>query len=175
MTDSSPDSEAGRLASRPTWPRGTLSTFYVEAASWKEVGEFASRLRSILAELVEAARDADFDSGELPIPLLPGWVADQWSDAAARYSLHRGEEGWSLQDLFLSFEPNHRSWEWWDVTRAAGNIIQVWVDSGGELVFNCDELRWILYLCGARAFVGPLLAEPSDWEAQPSLGILDGA
>ena len=169
--DSGSGAEVGRLVGRAALARGALSAFYVEVATWKEVGEFEGRLRSVLIGLVEAVRGADFDSDELSIPSLPGWVADMWGDAAVRYSLHRGEEEWSLQDLFFAFEPGRRSWEWWDVTRVAGNVLQVWVDSGGELVFNCEELRWILYLCGARTIVGPLLANSSEWEAQPSVGI----
>jgi len=165
------DGEAGRLVGRPTKTRGVLSTFCIEVATWMEVSEFSIRLRSVLAELVEAARAADFDSGPLTILSLPEWAAEMWRYAAVRYSLHRGEEEWSLQDLFFSFEPGRRSWEWWDVTKVAGNVLQVWVDSGGELVFNCDELRWILYLCGARTIVGPLLANPSEWQEQPSVGL----
>lgn len=59
----------------------------------------------------------------------------------------------------------------WDVTLLAGNIVQVWVDSGGESVFNCDELRWAFYLCGARTVVGPVLKPAAEWEQEPSIGL----
>jgi len=163
--------EVGRLAHRPTGPSSPLSTFYVEVGAWDEADAFAGRIRSLVTALVEISGEADFSSAELPEVDLPGWVSGRWDDAAVRYALHRGDEQWSIQDLLFSFDPAQRAWSWWDVTRVAGNVIQVWVDSGGEPVYNCEELRWILYLSGARTVVGPILANPSDWEFQATLGL----
>lgn len=163
--------EVDRLARRPAEPSSPLSTFYVEVGAWDEADAFAGRLRSLLTALVLISVEADFSSVELPEADIPEWVSGRWDDTAVRYALHRGDEQWSIQDLIFSFDPAQRAWSWWDVTRVVGNVIQVWVDSGGEPVYNCEELRWIIYLSGARTVVGPVLANSLDWESQTTLGL----
>lgn len=155
---------------------GPLATFYIEVNRWDEIDNFAARVRELVRAGVEVSSTCDFDAEELPEGLLPSWMREesgsgQQRDAETRYVLHRGLEGWTTQDLLFSFDPRQRSWEWWDVTQAGGNVVQVWVDSGGEPVFPCEELRWICYLSGARSIVGPLLVQPEVWETQRSVGV----
>nr|WTB30959.1 hypothetical protein OG781_17040 [Streptomyces sp. NBC_00830] len=163
--------ELRRLSQRPSDPVGPLSTFYVEVGKWDEVEGFARRLRSIVAFGVDVAREADFDADELPEAGLPSWAVDHWQAGADRYSLHRGDSAWTVQDVLYSFDPTRRAWEWWDVTHSGGNILQVWIESGGEPIFSCEELRWIFYLCGSRTVVGPLLRPAAEWEQQASTGL----
>jgi hypothetical protein len=172
-----PENELARTTARPeTGPPGPLATFYVEVERWDESGEFARRVRSLVRAGVEVSISCDFDADHLPESGLPSWVNEEGfleklSEAKLRYSLHRGEEEWTMQDLLFSFDPQQRSWEWWDATQAGGNVVQIWLDSRGEPVFACDELRWICYLSGARSLVGPLLVSAEIWERQPSIGI----
>lgn len=169
--------ELGRLWVRPrTLPAGPLAAFYVEVGRWDEVEDFARRVRGLVAAGVEISNSGDFELDQLPEDVLPAWArvgdfSEVYREARLRYSLHRGEEEWSMQDLLFSFEPKERCWKWWDVTLLGGNLLQVWVDSLGEPVFACDELRWILYLSGAHAIVGPSLLAPDLWDQQRSVGI----
>lgn len=176
MTGTSKE-ELGRLWARPsTLPAGPLAAFYVEVGRWEEVEDFACRVRELVGAGVEISRSGDFELDQLPEDVLPVWArvgdfSEIFREARLRYSLHRGEEEWTTQDLLFSFEPAQRRWKWWDVTLLGGNLLQVWVDSLGEPVFACDELRWILYLSGAHAVVGPSLLAPDLWYQQRSAGI----
>ncbi|MBM9506035.1 hypothetical protein [Actinacidiphila acididurans] len=163
--------ELERLVNRPSVPLGPLSSFFVELSDWREVDDFGRKVRSVIEAGVRISREADFDADELPESGVPVWAIEHWEDGAPRYSLHRGESGWTTQDFLYSYDPGRRAWSWWDVTLAAGNIVQVWVDSRGEAVFPCDDLRWAFYMCGARTVVGPLLEPPEQWERQPSVGL----
>lgn len=176
MTGTS-EEELGRLWVRPTTsPVGSLAVFHVEVGRWEEAEGFARRVRGLVAAGVEISRHGGFELDQLPEDVLPAWArggdfSEVHRDARLRYSLHRGEEEWTAQDLLFSFEPKQRRWKWWDVTLLGGNLLQVWVDSLGEPVFACDELRWILYLSGAHAVVGPSLLSPDLWGQERSAGI----
>lgn len=173
-----PESEFVRTRSRPEMePSGPLAAFYVEVAAWDEFDRFAQRVRELVRAGIEVSATCDFDAEDLPETSLPTWLSEagflqEQDNAKLRYSLHRGDEDWTMQDLLFSFDPRQRSWEWWDVTRIAANIVQIWVDSQGEPVFACDELRWICYLSGARSLVGPLLLPAEVWGSMPSIGIV---
>ncbi|WP_433410354.1 hypothetical protein ACQPZU_10755 [Saccharomonospora azurea] len=172
-----PEKELVRTRVRPRHgPLGPLATFYIEVNNRDEIDDFTARVRELVRAGVEVSLAYDFDADELPEDLLPAWMEEesasgQRRDAETRYVLHRGPEKWATQDLLFSFDPKQRSWEWWDATQANGNVVQVWVDSGGEPVFQCEELRWICYLSGARSIVGPLLVQPAEWDMQRSVGV----
>ena len=170
------DEEYGRAFSRPTGSTAVLSAFYVELVSWTEVEGFSRRLRSAIDSCLQVAGQSDFDADEISEHGIPEWMtaattSDLGKLARTRYSLHRGDETWTMQDVLFSFDPQQRSWWWWDVTSAGGNIVHVWVDSRGEAVYSCEELRWILYLSGAHTIVGPVLLPESSWIAQRSAGL----
>jgi hypothetical protein len=175
------ESELRRTKSRPeVGPSVPLAAFYVEVANWDESDRFAQRVRDLVRAGVEVAATGDFDAEVLPESSLPPWSNEEAflreeGNAKLRYSLHRGDEEWTMQDLLFSFDPRQRSWEWWDITRISANVVQLWVDSRGEPVFACDELRWICYLAGARSLVGPLLTSSEVWGSMPSVGIVPGS
>lgn len=95
-------------------------------------------------------------------------------EARLRHALHCGGPEWTVQDLLSAFDPDLRSWTWWDVTRAGGNLVQVWADAMWEDTFDCEGLRWACYLSGAHSMVGPILEPAEVWARQPSLGLGDG-
>ncbi|MEU5945350.1 hypothetical protein ABZ793_07280 [Micromonospora sp. NPDC047465] len=144
--------------------------FYIEVKAWNEAEVFGRRLRELVRAGVKAGLEADFKAETISETDVPAWAADAWAEAAPRYAAHRGDEEWAVQDLLYSFEPGQRTWSWWDVTLAFGNIVCVWIDSHEEAVYGCEELRWMVYVAGARSVVGPLLREVGEWERSASLG-----
>ncbi|MEV0568554.1 hypothetical protein [Dactylosporangium sp. NPDC050588] len=167
--------ELARVARRPDGPpEGLLSVFYVEVEAWNKAEAFGERLRELVAAGLKACMEADFQAETVSEADVPAWSADAWLKAAPKYAAHRGDEEWTVQDFLFSFEPGQRTWAWWDVTLSCGNVACIWVDSGGEPVFGCEELRWMAYVAGARSLVGPLLREADEWERSESLGVRSG-
>ncbi|MFJ8002710.1 hypothetical protein ACIQ7D_37395 [Streptomyces sp. NPDC096310] len=163
--------ELVRIANRPdVFPDGMLSVFYIEVEAWNEAETFGRRLRELVGAGVKTGLDADFESETISEVDVPAWAADAWAEAAPRYAAHRGDEEWTVQDFLYSFEPGHRTWSWWDLTAVSGNIVCMWIDSQGEAVYGCEELRWMVYAAGARSMVGPLLCEAEEWERSASIG-----
>ncbi|WP_326811457.1 hypothetical protein OIE62_17350 [Streptomyces scopuliridis] len=163
--------ELARIANRPdVFPDGLLSVFYIEVEAWNEAEVFGRRLRELVGAGVKAGLEADFESETISEADVPAWAADAWAEAAPRYAAQRGDEEWTVQDLLYSFDPRQRTWSWWDVTAVSGNIVCMWIDSRGEAVYGCEELRWMVYAAGARSVVGPLLREVGEWERSTSLG-----
>ncbi|MBK5992528.1 hypothetical protein ACFCXC_34245 [Streptomyces microflavus] len=168
MTSSS---EVARIINRPdTFPDGLLSVFYIEVETWNDAEAFGRRLRELVGAGVKAGLEADFKSETISEADVPAWAAGAWAEAAPRYAAHRGDEEWTVQDFLYSFEPGQRSWSWWDVTALSGNVVSIWIDSRGEPVYGCEELRWMAYAAGARSVVGPLLRGAKEWEQSSSLG-----
>ncbi|MEU4599331.1 hypothetical protein [Nocardia sp. NPDC023988] len=163
--------ELARISRRPGAVGGLLSTFYVEVESFDDVAGFGRRVRQCVKVGVNASLEGDFDVDSMPEADVPLWMRESWESAALRYAAHRGNEKWTVQDVLFSFDPRQREWAWWDVTKVFGNIVCVWVDSHEEAVYKCEELRWMFYLCGARAVVGPLLRDARDWEQSMSLSL----
>lgn len=163
--------ELARIANRPdVFPDGLLSVFYIEVEAWNKAEVFGQRLRELVGAGVKAGFDADFDAETISEADVPAWAADAWMEAAPRYAAHRGDEEWTVQDFLYSFEPGQRTWSWWDVTVVFGNTVCMWIDSRGEAVYGCEELRWMAYVAGARSVVGPLLWEAGEWVRSASLG-----
>lgn len=164
-------SELDKVFQRPAKPPPVLlSVFDAEVAAWSEAEEFGRRVRELVFAGVETGLEGDFASDSLPETGLPQWASEGWQAAAARYEAQNDEEAWTVQDVLFAFDPKQREWSWWDVTRQAGNIVSIWVDSAEEAVYGCDELRWIIYAAGARSVAGPILRDPSEWAGQHSLG-----
>ncbi|MGI5221788.1 hypothetical protein [Nocardia sp. CA-290969] len=169
--------EIARIVHRPAAApddRQPLSAFYVEVESFDDAEGFGRRLREFVRAGVNASLVADFGLDAISEADIPPWTRESWESAAERYAAHRGDEEWTVQDVLFAFDPSQREWSWWDATSVFGNIVCVWVDSQGEAVYNCEELRWMMYVAGARAVVGPLLRDSGDWKQSVSLGT-DGA
>ncbi|MFC5958417.1 hypothetical protein ACFP51_29415 [Streptomyces pratens] len=176
--------EAQRLSARADMSDAPplLASFVVEVVG--DVGAYARRVRSALAAGVHLAIRGEFESDELPESNVPGWFSpvregeggglaetSESIEGRRRYVEHRGEEPWELQDWLWSFEPGTRQWLWWDLTAAGGDVVQIWLYSRSEPVFQCEDVRWLAYSAGARAVVGPILLPLQVWKGQKSLGI----
>lgn len=164
--------EIARVANRPdVSPDGSLSVFYIEVEAWNEVEAFGRRLRELVRAGVKAGVAGGFEAEMISETDVPSWAAGAWVEAAPKYAAHRGDEEWTIQDFLYSFEPGQRAWSWWDLTAVSGNIVCMWIDSMEEVVYGCEELRWMAYAAGARSVVGPLLREAGEWEQSVSIGI----
>ncbi|MEU9775460.1 MULTISPECIES: hypothetical protein [unclassified Streptomyces] len=176
--------EAQRLSARAdvSDAPALLASFVVEVAG--NPGAYARRVRSALVAGVQLAIRGEFESDELPESNVPGWFSSAGEcevddlaevpesiEGQRRYVEHRGEEPWEVQDWLWSFEPGKRQWLWWDLTAAGGNVVQIWLYSRSEPVFQCEDVRWLAYSAGARAAVGPILLPSQVWNGQTSLGI----
>ncbi|MGW5450908.1 hypothetical protein [Nocardia sp. NPDC003979] len=163
--------ELTRIFHRPSDAHGQLSAFYVEVVTFEDIDRFGRRLRECMSAGSNASLKADFDAEYISEADILPWMREAWESAGLRYAAHRGDEEWTIQDMLFSFDPRQREWAWWDVTKVFGNIVCVWVDSHEEAVYKCEELRWMFYLCGACAVVGPLLRDARDWEQSMSLSL----
>lgn len=163
----------GSAPSRGTENPSVLAAFLVTVDM--NVADYVARVRNVLTAAIQTANEIEGGSGSLPEDLIPDWFAEATrgsdvagSDDAAslgsrQYVLHRGEEPWNLQDWLFCFDPQLRGWAWWDSTQESDQSVVLWVDSSGEAVFPCEELRWMTYVCGASAVEGPVLRSLSEW------------
>jgi hypothetical protein len=142
---------------------------------------YARRVREVLAAGFATGKIAGFGSETLPTDGLPGWFSGRDSSIPAEVT--RGREGFvsqrdsdpfDIQEWLEMLDPESRQWRWWDVTVGGHRATIIWIDAGGEVVFNCEELYWLLYSCGARAAVGPLLLPSDVWKVQESVGFQSG-
>jgi hypothetical protein len=136
--------------------------------------EYNSRIREVLAAVIETVKEFDALSDQVPVGLIPDWFVGVTCGLnfkssgpefkGARYYVScRHEEPWELQEWLFCFDPQMRGWRWWDLTWLPDGSIQLWVDSSGEPVFPCEELRWLAYVCGAKNVDGPILIPISAW------------
>ncbi len=150
-----------------------LATFMV--ATGVNAIHYVERFRAVLSAAIRTANDADFDSGRISETLIPDWFAeatcgstlggrDSVASAGSRqYVSSRGEEPWDLQEWLYCLDPQLRGWAWWDMTHGPDDMVVLWVDSSGEPVFPCEELRWLAYVCGAVDVAGPLVRSIAEW------------
>jgi hypothetical protein len=149
-----------------------LATFLI-ATSVSAV-DYAARIRAVLSAAIRSANEITVGSEFLPESPVPDWFAevtrgavfigrDETASRGAHHYISRGEEPWELQDWLFCFDPQLRGWAWWDVTPLSDDSVLLWVDSSGEPVFPCEELRWLAYVCGATAVEGPTLRHFSEW------------
>ncbi|WP_143342764.1 hypothetical protein [Crossiella equi] len=140
------------------------------------VVDYLAGVRAVLSAAIRTMGEIDAGTDDLPEDLIPDWFAEvtRGSVVASRggpsslgvqqYVARRGEEPWELQDWLFCFDPKLRGWAWWDATEISDESVALWVDSSGEPVFPCEELRWLAYACGAQNVEGPSLASISDWQ-----------
>ncbi|WP_431683454.1 hypothetical protein [Kitasatospora sp. KL5] len=180
--------ELARLAARPAV---TAAPPGLTALAVRPIGDleaYARRLREILSAAVRAAGEQDFDADPLDESGIPPWfaaVTDPTGTAgtvhtdvppeavagAARYGPARGEDPWDLQEWLYCFDPELRRWRWWDATTPDGRTAVLWLDTRGEPVVPCEELRWAAHAAGAHGVTGPTPAPTPDWPDQPSIGL----
>lgn len=175
------DTEITGVSSRPAHVVTPPVLSAVVVQTLHQVELYARRVREVLVAGLAAGKVGGFESEALPSDGLPGWFSGRESLVPAEvaggreaFVSQRESDQFTIQDWLEMLDPAFRQWRWWDVTVGGPRIAIVWVDAGGEVVFNCEELYWLLYSCGARAAVGPLLLPSALWEAQDSIGFHDG-
>ncbi|MGK5637947.1 hypothetical protein ACSNOK_06455 [Streptomyces sp. URMC 126] len=151
--------------------------------------DYARRLRSVLWSALNIAGESGFEEAdELPTETVPDWFAevsgehgrragrkpgpdDAVAEAGASvYVSEREEERWGLQEWLFTFDPENRSWLWWDVTESAdGGTVSLWVDTRGEPVVGCEQLYWLAYTCGAHSVGRMVLERVERWQGERSL------
>ena len=182
MTESSAaiDAEIAGLSRRPKDVEIPPVLSVVAVQTLTEVESYATRVREVLVAGFEICKIADFGSETLPVDGLPGWFSDQEptipADVASGrngFISQRAADPLDIQEWLEMLDPESRQWRWWDITVGGPRLALIWVDAFGEVVFNCEELYWLLYSCGARAVVGPLLLPSIVWKGQESIGLHD--
>ncbi|MFE2956579.1 hypothetical protein [Nocardia tengchongensis] len=147
-----------------------------------DADDYARRLRAVMHAALDIAADPEFDNmEELPTRDIPGWFvgvtggAGSPMDLATRgvrqYTKDRDEPAWNLQEWLFTFDPQNRSWFWWDITYLGGGVVNIWVDTHSEPIVGNEQLYWLAYACGASS-VGHMTLESAEvCESEPSIGI----
>ncbi|MGP3949597.1 hypothetical protein [Streptomyces sp. 7N604] len=187
MTDTRFENELLRLTAAPPAMGSavhSLGVFEVEVEG--SLDQYASRVREALAGAVGIAKNYSFDVDELPSEPLPHWLvqissqrdkhapesgSNSFSERGAQqYESMRGEDRWDLQEWISCFDPQLRYWSWWDITRSTDTSVKIWIDTRGEAVVGCEELRWIIFVAGACSLSEMELTKGSAWSPEASLG-----
>ena len=162
--------EANRILERPGFAPPPASTC-LEVVPFGDRESYCNRLRRVIHSAVSLSRTQDFDNEVLDGALVPEWFAlltdnasttdgsvpTQAREGAAAYFRAREEDELDLQEWLFMFDPELRSWSWWDLVEGEGASVLLYVDTGGETVVPFAELWWAVYACGAREAYGPFL------------------
>ncbi|WP_329149529.1 hypothetical protein OIU91_23335 [Streptomyces sp. NBC_01456] len=176
-----PTDELSRLRARPTQEPIKLMGLLIVAPACNSA-EYTARLRSLLSEAIEISREADFDEEDVAPDCLPSWflaltnghpegVDDDpvGSEGKSRYLAARDNRPWEAVEWIYTFDPELRSWSWWDATEDDHGNVRIWIDTKGEPRVPMEELWWAVYLAGARN-VEPMSLEYAEvWRRQASL------
>lgn len=175
--------ESKRVSGRPETASEAPVLAYIAVTPENDPETYANRLRDVLGAVFSLAVDADFDEGELPVDGIPDFFVDAGRDGGAvgpaseaarsRYRERTGAEPWEIQDWLFRFDPEMeaRGWEFWDLTRAADGSgrLHLWLDTWGEPMFSWEELRWLLYACGAQTVADPEVVGSGSWAAEATV------
>lgn len=119
--------------------------------------EMLFRVREVL-RIVLAQRDPD---SEAVVVLLPAWFleacgpemtigeAEAWLAAWRTDPAAHESDPWSVRNWLWTFEPDQRSWWWWDADVVGEDEVRTTVIVEG-LPFGPDNLVWLLRAAGAR-------------------------
>lgn len=145
---------------------------------------YGCRLRNVILEALKIAQSVDFEQDDIETSTLPDWFLDVTNGkppvhgdnsveslGKRRYMQFKNEAAWSAQEWIYCFDPELRSWSWWDVTDDGQGNICVWVDTVGEAHIPCGELWWAVYAAGAEEVKPLTLAYASEWQSQSSLAV----
>ncbi|MGW5331288.1 hypothetical protein [Streptomyces bauhiniae] len=175
--------EFTRVSERPGSASETPVLACITVTSEDDPETYAHRLRDVLRAVFSLAVDADFDAEEIPVDGIPDWFLDAGRDAgavgptvgAARtlYRERTGADPWEIQNWLFRFDPEleARGWEFWDLTRPADGSgrLHLWLDTWGEPMFSWEELRWLLYACGAQTVADPVVVGSGSWAAEATV------
>lgn len=174
--------EFARVSGRPESDPDTPVLAHVAVKPNGDPEAYANRLRGVFAAVFALAAHADFDEDEVRVDTLPGWfvqiceggaAADPFAvDGRERYTERTGDGPWEIQDWLSRFDPEleARGWAFWDLTCSAdgGGRLNVWLDTWGEPFFSWEELRWLLYTCGAESLADPVVTKSDSWAQEQS-------
>ncbi|MFF8269687.1 hypothetical protein ACF059_20175 [Streptomyces sp. NPDC016562] len=175
--------ERTRVSGRPETDSAPPVLAYFELAVDGDPAQYASRLRGVMDAVLQIAASESFDDDDLPVGTVPAWFRGVCRDGASpepfaaagrdRYSARTGSQPWNLQNWLSRFDPDLevRGWAWWDLTRAPDgeDRLRLWADTWGEPFFAWEDLRWLLYACGALTVADPVLTKPQVWAAEVSV------
>ncbi|WP_458687366.1 hypothetical protein [Nocardia tengchongensis] len=182
MTAEELKAERSRVSSKPmNAPDGMLlGRFKVNVDGGAD--DYARRLRTVMNAALSIAADPEFDDmEELPTRGIPDWFVGVTGGVGSpigftargvrQYAKDRDEPTWNLQEWLFTFDPQNRSWFWWDVTYLGGDVVNIWVDTHSEPCVGNEQLYWPAYVCGAYS-VGHMTLEPAEvCESESSIGI----
>ncbi|NUK74531.1 hypothetical protein HRW23_13780 [Streptomyces lunaelactis] len=169
-----------------TYERGEFSSAppllaYFDLTVEGDAAVYAGRLRGALSAVLALAISEDFASEDIPVDTVPEWFVGVCRgddgptevfarDGSEHYSEQTGGGPWELQNWLYRFDPDLevRGWSWWDLTALPDGRLRMWADTWGEPFFSWEDLRWLLYTCGAGAVEGPVLAKPEVWAQETS-------
>lgn len=172
------DGEIARLSTRPseTAAPAVLSAMAVQTLPTAD--EYGQRIREVLRAGLATYSVSDASPEDLPVGDLPEWfsgaqesVPPDVARGRTGFTAQRDSEPFDPREWLEMLDPESRQWQWWDATAAGPRLALIWVDASGEVVFNCDELHWLLHSAGARAVVGPLLLPSLVWNGLVSIGL----
>lgn len=140
-------------------------------------GEYACRLREVMASVIFIGSTQGFEREYFDYSSLPGWFLASFYDikpegegadgfvlqGCENYYRSRQGDAWGVHEWISLFDPEDRSWVWWDVVIPGGGDVSIFVDTRGEPVVPFEELWWMLYAAGAKSVSGPSLATSSEW------------
>ncbi|MEU9603145.1 hypothetical protein [Streptomyces sp. NPDC048057] len=176
------EQERERVSERPEIDPDVPLLSYVEVTVAGSPEAYAHRLREVLAAVYDLAVQEDFDEEVVSVDTLPAWFVGVCrdgggtepfaADGLAGYVERTGSGPWEIQDWLSRFDPEleSRGWAFWDLTapRDGGDRVRLWADTWGEPFFSWEELRFLTYVCGARAVEDPALAKPQVWAGETS-------
>ena len=171
------EEERSRVLERPELDTAVPLLAFVEVETRGVPTYSASRLRSVLEAVYDIAAREDFDE-ELPTDMIPSWfvgvcrrdgLTDPFAlEGSRRYTEQTSDDAWELQDWLSRFDPEleARGWAFWDLTYSptSADTLRLWLDTWGEPFFAWEELRWLLYTCGAYSVATPTLVKPHAWK-----------
>ncbi|MEU9081553.1 hypothetical protein [Streptomyces sp. NPDC048357] len=174
--------ERTRVSTRPESGSAPPVLAFFELAVDGDPVQYAGRLRAVMDAVLQIAATESFDDDDLPVGTIPEWFPRACrggtspepfaAEGRERYSERTGSGPWDLQNWLSRFDPDLevRGWAWWDLTRspAGAEGLRLWTDTWGEPFFAWEDLRWLLYACGARTVADPVLAKPDVWAGEVS-------
>ncbi|MGW6981479.1 hypothetical protein ACWGE1_18845 [Streptomyces sp. NPDC054932] len=158
--------EANRVSRRPERDSAPPVLVEVDLAVDGDPVQYADRLRGVLGAVLRIAASEPVCRG--------GTTTEPFAtEGRDRYRARTGGEPWELQNWLSRFDPELevRGWAWWDLTRppAGEGRLRLWADTWGEPSFAWEDLRWLLYTCGARTVADPVIVQPETWAGEVSV------
>ncbi|MFJ2557705.1 MULTISPECIES: hypothetical protein [unclassified Streptomyces] len=174
--------ERSRTSERPEASSAPPVLTHFDLAVEVPGAEYAIRLRSVMNAVLTLAMSEEFEDDDFPVDTMPAWfsavcregdgpVEEFARTGSLHYTEKTGSKPWALRSWLYRFDPEVevRGWSWWDLTSLPNGGLRLWADTWGEPFFSWEDLRWLLYACGAAEVEGPILNHPEVWAAEDSV------